>query len=190
MRLVARMERQSLFFRGARVLGSTSVLWWRRWAPFALMLIVTCAMLAACGSGKGPSPTPATPAEPSETPVALPTALSGSPRIGPAVWTTAVDPQTAAPIAGGTPAVDATTLYAVFPIESLPAGSQLVASWFFNDTSLDALSSAMRIDRDQVSGWIEFHIQRTGTDPWPDGTYSIVVSDGTTELQRSEVVIS
>ena len=71
-----------------------------------------------------------------------------------------------------------------------PAGSQLVATWFFNDTSLDALDSAMRIDRDRDSGWIEFHIERTGSDSWPDGVYEIVVSDGTNELQRSEITIS
>jgi hypothetical protein len=48
----------------------------------------------------------------------------------------------------------------------------------------------MRIDRDRVSGWIEFHIERTGAEPWPDGDYEIVVTDGTNELQRSVVTIS
>ena len=86
--------------------------------------------------------------------------------------------------------IDDRVIYAVVPIESLPAGSQLVASWYFNDTSLEALGSAIRIDRDRDSGWLEFHIERTGADPWPDGEYEIVISDGTDELQRSQVVIS
>ncbi len=116
------------------------------------------------------------------------TALSGTPRIGEAVWTSVIQPETNAPVALAPKGTDA-TIYAVFPIESLPAGSQLVASWFFNDTSLDALDSAMRIDTDRVSGWIEFHIERTGTEPWPDGDYEIVVSDGTNELQRAVVSI-
>jgi hypothetical protein len=65
-----------------------------------------------------------------------------------------------------------------------------MASWFFNDTTLDALSSAMRIDRDRVSGWVEFHIERTGSEPWPDGEYMVVITDGTTELQRAVVSLT
>ena len=84
------------------------------------------------------------------TSVIAATALSGAPRIGEAVWTSAVESESNAPIALAPQATDE-TIFAVFPIESLPAGSQLIASWFFNDTSLDALDSAMRIDRDRVA---------------------------------------
>jgi hypothetical protein len=153
-------------------------------------LIVACALLAACGSGNDDPSSESGSAQPSETAVIEPTALSGPPRIRAAVWTSAVDPQTNAPLGQATPVVSDEIIYAVFPIEALPAGTQLVASWYFNATSLDALESAMRIDEDRASGWIEFHIERTGPDPWPDGVYEIVVTDGTNELQRSQITIS
>lgn len=159
----------------------------RRLGLLASALIVACGLLAACASGGGDSSDDSTP-EPTETPVVEPTALTGTPRLGGAVWTSAIQPQSNAPLALA-PTVADSIIYAVFPIESLPAGSQLVASWFFNDTSLDALGSAMRIDQDRVSGWVEFHIERTGAEQWPNGEYEIVVSDGTNELQRSVVTL-
>ena len=160
----------------------------RRLGTLALALIVACGVLTACSIGGDDSPESTALPGPAETTAAVPTALTGTPRIGEAVWTSAIDPTTNAPIAIAPQAAD-TTIYAVFPIESLPAGSQLVASWFFNDTSLDALNSAMRIDRDRVSGWIEFHIERTGSEPWPDGDYAVVITDGTNELQQAVVSI-
>jgi hypothetical protein len=162
----------------------------RRRAPIAVTLIVACALLAACGPDSDDPSETTEPAQSTETIALTPTALSGPPRIGAAVWTNAVDPHTNAPAGPATPVIGDQTIYAVFPIESLPAGSQLVARWFFNDTSLDALDSAMRIDQDRVSGFVEFHIERTGVDPWPDGVYEIVVTDGTDELQRAQVTIS
>lgn len=162
----------------------------RRVAPVALLLIVACALLAACGTAKNNSIDATEVSSSSESLPSSPTALSGSPRIGQAIWANAVDPQTDAPVGAATPVVGDATIYAVFPIESFPAGSQLIASWYFNETSLDSLSSAMRIDQDRVSGWLEFHIQQTGQQPWPDGRYEIVVTDGTNELQRSEITIS
>ncbi len=161
----------------------------RRRAPVACAFIVACGLLVACGSGKSDDLDAAPTVIPTETVEVIPTALSGLPRLGAPVWTNAVAPQTNAPV-DATPVIGDTVIYAVFPIESLPAGSQLLASWFFNDTSLGELDSAMRIDRDRVSGWVEFHIERTGSDSWPDGVYEIVVSDGTRELQRSEIAIS
>ncbi len=125
-----------------------------------------------------------------DVPELSPTALSGPARVGDVIWASTIEPQTNAPVTASTPVVGDTTIYAVFPIVSLPAGSQLIASWYFNDTSLDALNSAMRIDQDRTSGWIEFHIERTGTDPWPDGVYEIVLTDGTNELQRADITIS
>ncbi len=113
----------------------------------------------------------------------------GTPRLGEAVWTSAVMARNERSDRACAQLTDA-TIYAVFPIESLPAGSQLLASWYFNDTSLDALDSAMRIDQDRTSGWIEFHIERTGSEPWPDGEYAIVVTDGTNEVQRAVITIS
>lgn len=161
----------------------------RRVGLLASTFIVACGLLAGCGGDDDDSPIATAPPEPTKTVVVMPTALSGTPSIGSAVWTSAVETGTNAPLSLAPTATD-TTIYAVFPIESLPTGSQLVASWFFNNTSLDALGSAMRIDRDRVDGWIEFHIERTGDEPWPDGEYEIVVSDGTTELQRAMVTIS
>jgi len=170
--------------------GSNTFVLSRRWAPIFLALIVACGLLAACGSDKKESPDATETAVETDVPDLSPTALSGPARVGDVIWATTIEPQTNAPVAASTPVAGDTTIYAVFPIVSLPAGSQLVASWYFNDTSLDALSSAIRIDQDRTSGWIEFHIERTGTDPWPDGVYEIVLTDGTNELQRADITIS
>jgi hypothetical protein len=170
--------------------GSNTFVLLRRVAPIFLALIVACGLLVACGSDKKEPPDATERAVATDVPELSPTALSGPPRVGDVIWATAVKPQTNAPVTASTPVVGDTTIYAVFPVVSLPAGSQLVASWYFNDTSLDALSSAMRIDRDRTSGWIEFHIERTGSDPWPDGVYEIVLTDGTNELQRADITIS
>lgn len=163
----------------------------RRQAPLVLALIVACVSLVGCGADKAETPDAAgtVTTAPVATVAIVPTALSGSPVLGDVVWTNAVVAESNTP-SGTAPVVTDTTIYAVFPIQSLPAGSQLVASWSFNDTSLDGLNSAIRVDHDQVDGWIEFHIQRIGTDPWPDGVYEVVVSDGTTEVQRASITIS
>lgn len=162
----------------------------RRQISILCVLIVACGLLVACGADKkdisGPTGTPVLTA----TIVPSPTALSGPPRIGDVIWTSAIEPQTNAPLNKATPVPADAALYAVVPIDFLPAGSQLVARWFFNDTSLDALDSAIRIDRDRISGWIEFHIERTGLDSWPGGIYTIIISDGTNELQRADLTIS
>lgn len=160
----------------------------RRLGVLALVLIVACGMLIACADGDDSTGGTAVP-DATETPLVVATALTGTPRIGAAVWTSAVDSETNAPLALA-PSIYDSRIYAVFPIESLPAGSQLLASWFFNDTSLDALNSAIRINQDRVSGWVEFHIERTGDSPWPKGAYEIVVGDGTNELQRAVITIS
>lgn len=176
--------------RGASVPESNTVVVLRRWSPVVLALIVACGLMAACGSDKKESPAATDAVVVTDTPELSPTALSGAPRVGEVIWATAIEPQTNAPMMAATPVVTDTTIYAVFPIVSLPAGSQLVASWYFNDTTLDALNSAMRIDRDRTTGWIEFHIERTGPDPWPNGVYEIVLTDGTHELQRADITIS
>lgn len=161
----------------------------RRLSLTAVGCIVACVLLTACGSGGSDDPEITSIPEPTATPVVVATALGGTPRVGEALWTSAIESATNAPRSLA-PTVDDTTIYAVFPIESLPAGTQLVASWFFNDTSLDALGSAMRIDQDRVSGWVEFHIERTGEEAWPDGDYEIVLTDGTNEIRRSMITIS
>lgn len=170
--------------------GSNTFAHLRRWVPMVLALIVACGLLAACGTSKKDAPVATQTAVVTAVPEPSPTALSGPPRVGEAVWATSIEPQTSAPVIAATPVVGDATMYAVFPIISLPAGSQLIASWYFNDTSLDALNSSMRIDRDRSSGWIEFHIERTGTEPWPDGIYEVVLSDGTNEIQRADITIS
>lgn len=169
---------------------TNTVVLMRRWSPVVFTLIVACGLLAACGPDKNASSEATDTAVVTVTSEPSPTALSGPPRVGEAIWTNSIEPETNAPVAAATPTIGDTTIYAVFPVVSLPAGSQIVASWYFNDTSLDALGSAMRIDQDRTSGWIEFHIERTGSTPWPDGIYEVVLTDGTNELQRSDITIS
>ncbi len=110
--------------------------------------------------------------------------------LGEVVWTTAVDPAAGAP---ATPvavvAPDAPAIYAVLPVIRMEPGTTVTASWTYNDTPLDTLTSTISVSEAREGGWLEFHLDRTGPDPWPDGTYGITVSADGQEVQSGQVRI-
>lgn len=128
--------------------------------------------------------------------------LTGTPAVGPGgtpeivtaelgevVWTTAVDPAglPATPVPGFAP--DAAAIYAVLPVVRIDARSTISATWTYNGTSLDALGSSVTVNEAREGGWIEFHLNRTGAELWPDGTYEITVSANGRVVQTGEVRI-
>ena len=110
--------------------------------------------------------------------------------VGPIIWTAAIDETTNAPIEPVSSYVSTTPrIIAAVPVQSLPAGAQIEASWEYNDTSLDAfttqLSQAEMIDRT----WIAFHIERDPAVPWPVGTYQVSVAVNGTTMQVASVEV-
>ncbi len=122
------------------------------------------------------------------------TGAGGTPEVvtaelGDVVWTTVVDPAglPATPVAVFTP--DAPMIYAALPVIRIAAGTTISAVWTYNDTSLDALASSVNASETRAGGWIEFHLNRTGPEPWPDGTYGITVSANGQVIQTGEIRI-
>ncbi len=119
--------------------------------------------------------------------------LSGPPVLGPVIWATSVDPGTNEPETQVTKVPDdAQVFYAVFPVERLAGGTLLDASWTFNGEPLEGLGAEIEASRDQVGGWLEFHLERTSSERWPDGNYGIslttdgvLVATGGVQVMRS-----
>ncbi|HEU0114143.1 MAG TPA: hypothetical protein VFQ80_05680 [Thermomicrobiales bacterium] len=168
--------------------------------------------LAACG---GPPSSPATPIAPAATaagsavavaataaasPTAsIPTAFAGigSPvaraagEIGPVVWARAIDPATKAPTDRAAAfAADAKAIYAVVPVIRLAPNARLTASWSYNDTSLDAFTQTVTAGRPAGARWVEFHLTRPASMPWPDGDYTIVLRLDNDVVQTASITVA
>jgi hypothetical protein len=153
---------------------------------------------APVGAPASPAPTATLPPGSSEVRLVEPTATatpaafrSDSAELGSIVWATAIDPQSKAPTAIVTGFADEVrVIYATTPITHLAAGTELGASWSYNNTPLDGFVAMIIAERDQSNAWAEFHIALTGSEPWPPGTYRIEITvDGQPAL-ASEVTVS
>lgn len=116
--------------------------------------------------------------------------LSGPPVLGPVIWAISIiagtnEPETQV----ATVPVDAETLYAVFPVERLAAGTVLRAAWTFNGEPLEGLGAEIETPRDQIGGWLEFHLERTSSDLWPDGEYGITLTTDSILVATGEVQV-
>ena len=161
----------------------------RSWTALACALTLA---LAACGGNDSPSPTPTATTSPDLTATNAaesPPTPQPTPTIGQIVWATAVDPQTKEPveIVDGF-AVDDVTIYAVLPVRNLPPNSSLTATWTYDGTALDNLSSTAVIPPGPTIGWVEFHLTRS-EEPWPDGTYAVSVRLDGNVVQTAEVTV-
>jgi hypothetical protein len=179
--------------------------------PCTLAALGLVALLAGCGGSTPPTPTAVTPAAitpaatarpqapiASPTP-ALPAAFStiGSPvagaagEIGDVVWARSVDPATKAPVDRTTSfPPDAPAIYAVVPVVRLAPNARLTASWSYNDTSLDAFTQTVTAGGESGARWVEFHITRSSSVPWPAGDYTIVVRLADGVAQTASVTVS
>ena len=118
--------------------------------------------------------------------------LGGTPEIvtaelGEVVWTTAVDPAglPATPVPNFAP--DAAAIYAVLPVVRIDAGSTISATWTYNGTSLDALGSSVAVNEARAGGRLEFYLDSTGAELWPDGKYEITVIANVRVIQTVQV---
>ncbi len=114
---------------------------------------------------------PATPAAPAPaTPLPHPTGL------GDIQWS-GETMTSATPVAGVTQLPkEALFIVADIPAYALPAGSQVSATWSYNNTSLDAFATTLTIDHLQAEQWLSFQLNRNAETPWPTGVYEITIS--------------
>lgn len=113
---------------------------------------------------------------------------SGAAEIGPVVWSTAIDPASNAPTdpIDRVP-IDATIFYATLPVTRIQRGTVLGATWTYNGTPLAPLQGLVRADREQLGGWVEFHLSRTDGATWTTGIYAIAVTVDGVVAHRSAV---
>jgi hypothetical protein len=107
------------------------------------------------------------------------------------IWTAAIDPATNSPTEPvSSYLADAPQIIAVATVRSLPAGSQLEATWEYNNTSLDAFTTQL-VPTDAVEeSWVAFHIDRDPNVLWPAGTYEVTVSLEGTAIQHGAVEVT
>ena len=181
LRLVAPLKSAIRGWRGGRMRA-------------AVCLCLLVPVLVACGNDSDSSdPTEvATAAAPAPaTEAALATEIPAPVQVVAAdpVWTTSVEPGTNRPLGEVGDEFDATApaIYAAVTIVAAPAGSMLVATWTYNDTSVQGMDATVQLPEVRFEPiWLEFHLERQSGDEWPDGEYRItlregdrVVSDGT-----------
>jgi hypothetical protein len=155
-----------------------------------LVISVLVGALAGCVTGDEEPRDPAVETAEAASEGEAPEALTGAPVLGTAIWSTEVQPGTNEPLAPVERFPDsATVLYAVFPVQRLPKGASIQASWTFNGTSLDGLEQELTAPRDQVTGWLEFHLERTGQERWPDGLYAISLTADNAQIATAEVAV-
>lgn len=137
---------------------------------------------------------PEEPIGPVGPPVAPTVGGSGAPfrsetaEIGPVVWSTAIDGETNAPVAPvEVVPVGAPAIYATLPVTRVQRGASLGATWTYNGTPLPTLGGAVVANREQVGGWVEFHIARAEDAVWPAGVYAVVVTVDGRLAQESAV---
>ncbi|MGI8642978.1 MAG: hypothetical protein ACR2LS_02545 [Thermomicrobiales bacterium] len=162
--------------------------------PAATVPVVATATLGALASPPALVTAPSTPLPASTVVAATPPAdqdfISESAELGPIQWTAMVDPTTLAPVqpVQAFPTT-AATIYAVVPVRRINAGTVVSATWTYNDTAIEGVTSSVTVPDAVADVWLEFHLARTTVPEWPDGTYSIIVQVGGQPALASSVVV-
>jgi hypothetical protein len=151
-----------------------------------------CLALTACGlpGSNDPSPTPQSTS--TLVPTVIPTSAITTPlAVDAPVWTTGINPVDGSPIdqAEWFP-TSATVIYAAFQTSEIASGTGFTVSWIMNGTPVPGLNPTLKMNADTPAGWIEFHLTRTTTEPWPAGHLEIqltvngqIVSSGSVDLR-------
>ena len=106
------------------------------------------------------------------------------------VWATSIDLNTKAPLQRVTAFPgDGRAIYATLPVARVAAGTTFGASWSYNGTPLEGFRSTLTAPEDRRDTWTAFHIELTGTEPLPDGTYAIEVTVNGQTAQTAAVAV-
>ncbi len=141
--------------------------------------------LSACGGSGSSEPEDAPQSEGQDG-----VQVTGPPVLGPVIWSTAVLPGTSEPTAPvASFPVETSTIYAVFPVERIASGVTIRASWSLNGQTIPDVGAELTAPRDQIGGWIEFHLERTSDQPWPDGEYGISLSSESVLVATGSVAV-
>lgn len=158
------------------------------------LLALACGLLARCGG----EPRLVPPADSSQqivtnTPqvvAASPAAPSMAPQVADVVWATAADPATNAPIDPvSSYRQDALRIVAALHLVMPAAGSTFEATWEYNDTSLDAFTTQLKLSESGADQWISFYIERDPEVEWPVGIYGVTISLNGTPVQQGAVEV-
>ena len=146
----------------------------------AASIALTCGLLVSCGGEPGLAP----PADSSPQVIsnsvslstAIPAATAVASQVGDVVWATATDPATNAPVEPvSSYPPDALRIIAAVHADALSAGSNVEATWEYNDTSLDAFTTRLTPSERGTDQWISFYIERDPEVEWPVGTYEVQI---------------
>lgn len=81
-------------------------------------------------------------------------------------------------------------IVANLPAYMLPAGSQVSATWSYNNTSLDAFATTLTTDQLRPEQWLTFQLSRNAETPWPAGVYEITISLNGQVAQTSSIEVA
>jgi hypothetical protein len=111
---------------------------------------------------------------------------------GAVVWSTDADPVTGAPgSAVAEVPQSAVTIHASLQTESLPAGTIVTADWTIDGTPIPGVTQKLTVDQARGAGWIEFHLDWTGTGTWPRGALGIAIAiDGVPTSSGSVQIVA
>ena len=155
-----------------------------------MIAILLCLSTFACGSSNNNGATPSIDFQPAAS-VRSEDAIDEPLEVANPVWARSVNPTDGSPVdrVEWFP-TDAEVIYAVFETGAIVAGTSFTVSWTMNETPVPGLNPSLQMTADAPAGWIEFHLTRTSTTPWPDGHLEIellvgddVVSSGSIELR-------
>jgi hypothetical protein len=132
-----------------------------------------------------PAGTPAATVPPTATATAV--VVPGA-TIGAGVGATTVDPLTQAPV---TEVADITedvpTIYATLPLVSVDAGTVISVQWIYNDIEIEGMTTSVTAAEALQNTWVAFRFDRSAEEPWPVGTYRVVVSVNGTPAQEAAI---
>ena len=172
------------------VAGSTA-----RRSVAAACLGLVCATLVSCGG----EPRLVAPSDPAPQAISSPTAIAAATpvsaavgaRVGEVIWVTAIDPATSAPIEPvSSYRPDAPRIIAAVRTRALSAGSNIEATWEYNDTSLDAFTTRLTPPASGAEQWISFQIARDPEVPWPVGRYEVAIALDGAIVRQAAVEVS
>lgn len=168
----------------------------RRWPlpDRACMLLSMLAIATLAGCGTAPNaPMAVTPVAtaPEAPDLAMPqsaTPILREPQFSDIVWTNEwSETPGEQPVAAAELPTDSDVIVALTRARALPAGARVDAAWTYNDTPLEAFSTATEKGDSSDDVWLAFRLERNPDLPWPSGNYAVTLFLDGAEVVRGDV---